>query len=126
MARAEDGSVGSAGSQNTAEGSGALQNLAANGVRNTAVGFNVLHSNTGGGANTALGAAALANNTANNNTACGSYALTSNTIGDGNTATGIDAPHAERRRQLQHSRRCEFASPCRFASYWFYLYECPR
>jgi uncharacterized coiled-coil protein SlyX len=91
MAQAEDGSVGSVGSQNTAEGSGALQNLATNGVRNTAVGFDALLSNTGGGANTALGAAALANNTANNNTACGSYALNANTTGDGNTATGIDA-----------------------------------
>jgi len=91
MAQAEDGSVGSAGSQNTAEGTGALQNLAANGVRNTAVGFDALLSNTGGGANTALGASALASNTANNNTACGSFALNANTTGDGNTATGIDA-----------------------------------
>jgi hypothetical protein len=91
MAQAEDGSVGSAGSQNTAEGDGALQNLATNGVRNTAVGFDALLSNTGGGANTAIGAATLASNTANNNTACGSYALNANTTGDGNTATGIDA-----------------------------------
>jgi hypothetical protein len=91
MAQAEDGSVGSAGSQNTAEGTGALQNLATNGVRNTAVGFDALLSNTGGGANTAIGAATLARNTANNNTACGSYALNANTTGDGNTATGIDA-----------------------------------
>ena len=91
MAHAEDGSVGSVGSQNTAEGTGALQNLATNGVRNTAVGFDALFSNTGGGANTAIGAAALASNTANNNTACGSYALNANTTGDGNTATGIDA-----------------------------------
>jgi uncharacterized coiled-coil protein SlyX len=44
-----------------------------------------------GGANTAVGAAALANNTANDNTACGSYALASNTTGSGNTAFGIDA-----------------------------------
>ena len=91
MAQAEDGSVGSAGSQNTAEGTGALQNLATNGVRNTAVGFDALLSNTGGGANTALGASALASNTANNNTACGSFALNANTTGGGNTATGIDA-----------------------------------
>src|SRR5438046_416169 len=56
---------------NTAEGDGALQNLATNGVRNTAVGFDALLSNTSGGANTALGAAALESNTANNNTACG-------------------------------------------------------
>ena len=91
MAQAEDGSVGSAGSQNTAEGDGALQNLATNGVRNTAVGFDALLSNTGGGANTAIGAAALESNTANNNTACGSFALNANTTGGGNTATGIDA-----------------------------------
>jgi hypothetical protein len=91
MAKAEDGSVGSPGSQNTAEGDGALQSLTANGVRNTAIGFDALFSNTGGGANTALGASALASNTANNNTACGSFALNANTTGDGNTATGIDA-----------------------------------
>jgi hypothetical protein len=91
MAQAEDGSVGSAGSENTAEGDGALQNLAPNGVRNTAVGFDALFSNTGGGANTAIGAAALESNTANNNTACGSFALNANTTGGGNTATGIDA-----------------------------------
>jgi hypothetical protein len=91
MAKAEDGSVGSAGSQNTAEGDGALQNLATNGVRNTAVGFDALSSNTGGGANTAIGASALESNTANNNTACGSFALNANTTGGGNTATGIDA-----------------------------------
>jgi Chaperone of endosialidase len=91
IAQAEDGSVGSAGSENTAEGDGALQNLAANGVRNTAVGFDALLSNTGGGANTAVGAAALERNTANNNTACGSFALNANTTGGGNTATGIDA-----------------------------------
>src|SRR5437868_1886370 len=91
MAKAEDGSVGSPGSQNTAEGEGALQSLTANGVRNTAVGFDALFSNTGGGANTAIGAAALESNTANNNTACGSFALNANTTGGGNTATGIDA-----------------------------------
>jgi Chaperone of endosialidase len=91
MAQAEDGSVGSVGSQNTAEGDGALQSLTANGVRNTAVGFNALSSNTDGGASTAIGAAALASNTASNNTACGSYALNANTTGGGNTATGIDA-----------------------------------
>src|SRR5438105_7941808 len=91
MAQAEDGSVGSAGSENTAEGDGALQNLAPNGVRNTAVGFDALFSNTGGGANTAIGAAALESNTANNNTDCGSFALNANTTGGGNTATGIDA-----------------------------------
>ena len=76
---------------NTAEGDGALQSLTANGVRNTAVGFDALQSNTGGGANTAIGAAALESNTANNNTACGSFALNANTTGGGNTATGIDA-----------------------------------
>ena len=91
MAQAEDGSVGRAGSQNTAEGDGALQNLAPNGVRNTAVGFDALSSNTGGGANTAIGASALESNTSNNNTACGSFALNANTTGGGNTATGIDA-----------------------------------
>ena len=91
MAHAEDGSVGSVGSQNTAEGTGALQSLATNGVRNTAIGFDALFSNTGGGANTAIGASALARNTANNNTACGSFALNANTTGDGNTAIGVDA-----------------------------------
>ena len=77
--------------ENTAEGDSALFSLTANGVRNTAIGFNALFSNTGGGANTAVGAAALASNTANDNTACGSYALANNTTGGGNTAIGIDA-----------------------------------
>ena len=77
--------------ENTAEGENALFSLAANGVRNTAIGFNALFSNTGGGANTAVGASALANNTANDNTACGSFALANNTTGSGNTAFGIDA-----------------------------------
>jgi uncharacterized coiled-coil protein SlyX len=73
--------------ENTAEGD---SSLTANGVRNTAVGFEALASNTGGGANTAIGASALASNTANDNTACGSYALANNTTGSGNTAIGID------------------------------------
>jgi hypothetical protein len=77
--------------ENTAEGDSALFSLTANGVRNTAIGFNALFSNTGGGANTAIGASALASNTANDNTACGSYALANNTTGSGNTAFGIDA-----------------------------------
>jgi hypothetical protein len=77
--------------ENTVEGDSALFSLTANGVRNTAIGFNALFSNTGGGANTAIGASALASNTANDNTACGSYALANNTTGSGNTAFGIDA-----------------------------------
>src|SRR5229473_5384391 len=87
-ARAADGGLPN---ENTAEGDGALQSLASNGVRNTAIGFDALFSNTGGGANTAIGASALASNTANDNTACGSFALANNTIGGGNTAIGIDA-----------------------------------
>src|SRR5216684_2741589 len=96
------GADGGLPNENTAEGDGALQSLASNGVRNTAIGFDALFSNTGGGANTAIGASALANNTANDNTACGSFALAnntadghlalfSNTTGNDNTANGVAA-----------------------------------
>jgi hypothetical protein len=48
---------------------------------------------TTGGANTAIGAAALLNNTSgSNNTANGTFALFQNTTGGSNTATGFGTP----------------------------------
>src|SRR5438132_9041665 len=94
---------------NTAEGTGALNNLNTNngggntaigdfalqaltaGSNNTAVGAEALFSNTGE-FNTAVGASALQNNTsADFNTAVGDVALLSNTSGGGNTAIGASA-----------------------------------
>jgi len=94
---------------NTAEGTGALNNLNTNngggntalgdfalqaltaGSNNTAVGAETLFSNTGE-FNTAVGASALQNNTsADFNTAVGDFALLSNTSGGGNTAVGASA-----------------------------------
>jgi len=88
MAKAEDGSVGN---QNTAEGDGALQNLATTGVGNTAIGFDALFNNTTGSANTATGDSTLLNNTGDNNTANGYKALFGNTSGSYNTANGVNA-----------------------------------
>jgi len=94
---------------NTAEGTGALNNLNTNngggntaigdfalqaltaGSNNTAVGAEALFGNTGE-FNTAVGANALQNNTsADFNTAVGDFALLSNTSGGGNTAIGASA-----------------------------------
>ena len=94
---------------NTAEGTGALNNLNTNngggntalgdfalqaltaGSNNTGVGAEALFSNTGE-FNTAVGASALQNNTsADFNTAVGDVALLSNTSGGGNTAIGASA-----------------------------------
>src|SRR5205807_2498645 len=94
---------------NTAEGTGALNNLNTNngggntaigdfalqaltaGSNNTAVGAEALFGNTGE-FNTAVGANALQNNTsADFNTAVGDFALFSNTSGGANTATGLNA-----------------------------------
>jgi hypothetical protein len=60
--------------QNTAYGTGRLQNNTT-GIKDSAFGFNALYSNT----------------TGNNNTASGSYALYSSTIGYDNTASGAYA-----------------------------------
>ena len=92
---------------NTACGSGALQNntgtnnsamgaggLSSNstGLNNTASGAGALFSNTTGSNNTTSGFEALFNNTTgSNNTASGSDALFSNTTGDENTASGAGA-----------------------------------
>jgi hypothetical protein len=79
------------GSDNTAIGSGALEN---NGIGNdnTATGFEVLASNTSGTANTASGLHAMQfNTTGSDNTASGLIALQSNTSGAENTALGAFA-----------------------------------
>jgi hypothetical protein len=93
---------------NTAEGTGALLSLGANGFNNTAIGFMSLKSNTQGNSNTAVGAGALFsnrgteqntatgatalfNNIGANNTATGAFALYTNIWGSGNTAIGSNA-----------------------------------
>jgi hypothetical protein len=93
---------------NTAEGTGALLSLGANGFNNTAIGFMSLKSNTQGNSNTAVGAGALFsnrgteqntatgatalfNNIGANNTANGAFALYTNIWGSGNTAIGSNA-----------------------------------
>jgi Chaperone of endosialidase len=59
---------------------------------NTAVGVAALLNNTEGSFNTAIGRQALANNTTGeSNTAVGFFAMLSNTEGDANTAVGTDA-----------------------------------
>jgi hypothetical protein len=75
---------------NTAYGTGALQNNNNTvGTNNSAFGFDALYSNTTGPHNTASGSGALFSNTiGSGNTASGALALYSNTIGSGNTASG--------------------------------------
>ncbi len=74
----------------TAEGCNAL-NFLTTGVGNTGVGWYAIFANSTGSYNTALGAGALALNTADSNTAVGAGALLLNTAGIGNTATGAVA-----------------------------------
>jgi len=81
--------VTSDGSQNTAMGSEALQNLTTGGADNTASGWGTLSLNTTGGGNTASGAGALnANTTGDFNTATGVSTLVANTTGYYNSAFG--------------------------------------
>src|SRR5438874_11327750 len=76
---------------NTAEGDGALFNLANGASSNTAVGFSALYSN-GGDNNTAVGWQALSSNTTgSDNTAVGSAAGDSIKAGSQNTAIGSSA-----------------------------------
>jgi hypothetical protein len=82
--------IASDANENTASGSGALQNNTA--LYNTADGFDALYSNTIGSANTANGTNALySNTTGSNNTASGDDALHSNATGSANTASGAGA-----------------------------------
>ena len=74
----------------TAEGCNAL-NFLTTGVGNTGVGWYAIFANSTGSYNTALGAGALALNTADSNIAVGAGALLLNTAGIGNTATGAVA-----------------------------------
>ena len=76
---------------NTAEGHGALFNLAT-GERNTAIGFNTLFRNLSGNSNTAIGASALTDSiSGNRNTATGAHALNRNAGKNDNTANGFNA-----------------------------------
>jgi hypothetical protein len=75
---------------NTAEGEDALFSAYEAGD-NTAIGYHALYSSQGW-ENTAVGAAALQNNTSGEgNTAVGSFALPSNTTAGANTAIGMNA-----------------------------------
>ena len=74
----------------TAEGCNALKFLTT-GIGNTGVGSFALYMGGDAGSNTAVGAAALALNTADSNTAVGATALLLNTIGQANTAAGRNA-----------------------------------
>lgn len=86
-------------SQETAIGSGALQNYV-NGSSggstggNTALGYNALNLNSGGNGNTAIGWSVLANDvttTQGNNTGVGWSVLITNTTGNNNTGLGNSA-----------------------------------
>jgi hypothetical protein len=80
--------IDNAGTNNTAIGAAALNNLTS-GYDNTSTGFNALYSNTTGFHNTANGEIALyKNKTGNNNSAIGVSALYSNISGSNNTAIG--------------------------------------
>ena len=76
--------------ENTAEGDVALFSLdTSQGFDNTAIGFAALYNNTTGSGNTATGFNALFSlTTASDNTATGDGTLFSNTTGSDNTATG--------------------------------------
>ncbi len=76
--------------ENTAEGDVALFSLdTSQGADNTAIGFAALYNNTTGSNNTAIGFAALTSlTTGSDNTATGDGALNSLTIASENTATG--------------------------------------
>ena len=81
---------GSAGALNTFVGN--TQNTTNTGDQNTAVGYAALRDNTSGGWNTALGTSALEQNlTGATNTAVGYAALRFNTSGSENTAIGYNA-----------------------------------
>ena len=71
----------------TAEGQNALLSLTS-GTYNTGNGYLSLQNNITGNFNTAIGAGALLNNTADQNTATGAAALLGNTTGSNNTANG--------------------------------------
>ena len=76
----------------TAVGFQALANNVADGVGNSAFGYQALFNNTTGISNTAVGLQALSNNTTGaSNTATGSAALRNNDTGDNNTALGNSA-----------------------------------
>jgi Chaperone of endosialidase len=83
--------VADTGSYNTATGAAALQ-LNSTGFSNTANGALALFTNTTGFSNTAVGANALQDNTSSLNTAVGYAALSNNTSGGpGNVAIGATA-----------------------------------
>ena len=85
------GATGAQGLFNTAVGSQVLQSNTT-GLNNTGLGYNSLISNTAGQGNTAAGAAALlSNSTGNDNTSIGNQSLFLNQTGSNNSATGVGA-----------------------------------
>jgi hypothetical protein len=77
---------------NTSVGNAALSNALLTGVKNTAMGYATLPSNTIGSGNNAIGYAALNQNTEGNyNSAMGTGALNQNTTGSHNLALGYQA-----------------------------------
>jgi len=77
---------------NTAEGENALNSLTTGGMKNTALGFNALLSNSTGDSNTATGCEALQNNTTGfANVAIGAQSLFNNAEGTQNVAIGNGA-----------------------------------
>jgi hypothetical protein len=81
----------STGGQNTAVGSDVL-NSNTIGYANTASGYHAMESNTTGNSNTASGESALASNTTGSaDAAYGLFALQNNTTGHDNTASGTNA-----------------------------------
>lgn len=81
------GNTSTAGTDNVAVGSGALQANAV-GFSNTAVGYNALNTNTNGYYNAAVGDLALKNSTKECNTAMGNAAQFLNSSGTNNTCVG--------------------------------------
>lgn len=77
------------GNYNTGVGTGALINNS--GGNNTALGYNVLSSNSSFGNNTAIGSNSMTATIGNANTAVGSNTLSTNTTGRWNTAMGLSA-----------------------------------
>ena len=76
----------------TAVGFQALANNTADGIGNSAFGYQALFNNTTGANNTAVGLQALSDNsTGGSNTASGTAALRNNDTGDDNTALGSSA-----------------------------------
>ncbi len=84
--------VSPTGSRNTSFGANSLLNPSATGIRNVAIGTNVLTNNGNGNLNVAIGESSMfTNTTGTNNTAVGAGSLFSSQLGVANTAIGRNA-----------------------------------